>query len=85
MPTYNCILFFKDTHSIVIEGMVKYYINKDNIFMVIYKYDSKNEGLSVIETRTIELPDEDHFEKIFSKNIKNIHKTFFKDSYYKED
>ena len=85
MRDYNCVLFFDTKFQYVIKGIVKYYINEDNIFMVIYKYDSMEEGLSAIETRSIELPDEDHFEKAFKKNIKNIHKAFFKDSYCEED
>lgn len=85
MRDYNCALFFDTKFQYVIKGVVKYYINEDNICMIIYKYNSMEEGLSAIETRSIELPNKDDFEKVFKKNIKNIHKTFFKDSYYKED
>lgn len=85
MRDYNCVLFFDTKAQYIIKGVVKYYINEDNIFMVIYKYDSMEKGLSAIETRSIELPYKDNFEKIFNKNIKNIHKAFFKDSYCEED
>ena len=85
MKDYNCVLFFDTKFQYVIKGVVKYYINEDNICMIIYKYNSVEEGLSAIETRSIELPYKDNFEKIFNKNIKNINKAFFKDSYCEED
>ena len=66
MKDYNCVLFFDTKFQYVIKGVVKYYINEDNICMIIYKYNSVEEGLSAIETRSIELPYKDNFEKIFT-------------------